>query len=207
MSVRIGIFVVAALLLGAHFLRGGNFPLVALCLATPLLFMHRRRRSLIVLQLAAYCATGTWVWTALRLIESRRQFGQPWTAAAIILGAVALFTLAAGLLLNSLGLRERYPGDVSQTGTWISLNDFPEHPMHTSVGANEARTMLPELLRGVLAGNRYTITLHGRPIAELGPASTRYDGAADAVERMKQFMREAPLRGTDIKALIGEGRR
>lgn len=108
--VRIFIFVVAALLLGAHFLRAGNIPLVALCLVMPFLFMHRRRRSLILLQLAAYCATGTWVWTALRLIESRRQFGQPWTAAAIILGAVALFTLVAGLLLNSRGVRERYPG-------------------------------------------------------------------------------------------------
>ena len=109
MSVRISIFAIAALLLGAHFLRAGNFLLVALCLATPLLFLHKRRRSVIVLQLAAFGATATWVWTAFRLVESRRQFGQPWTAAAIIMGAVALFTLVTGLLLNSHGIRERYP--------------------------------------------------------------------------------------------------
>jgi hypothetical protein len=35
MFVRISLFAIAALLLGAHFLRAGNILLVALCLATP----------------------------------------------------------------------------------------------------------------------------------------------------------------------------
>ena len=109
MSVRIGVFVIAALLLGAHFLRAGNFLLVALCLATPLLFLYKKRRSLILLQFAAYCATASWLWTAFRLVEFRRQMGRPWTAAAVILGAVALLTLVAGLLMNSRCMRERYP--------------------------------------------------------------------------------------------------
>jgi hypothetical protein len=109
MSARISLLVVAALLLGAHFLRAGDLPLVALCLAAPLLFLYRQRLSLVVLQLAAYGATASWVWTTLRLVETRRQFGQPYTAAVIILGAVALFTLVAGVLLNSRGMRERYP--------------------------------------------------------------------------------------------------
>lgn len=33
------------------------------------------------------------------------------------------------------------------------------------VGSYEAKTKLPELLRGVQAGHRYTITLRGQPIA------------------------------------------
>ena len=79
--------------------------------------------------------------------------------------------------------------------------------MKTTVGAYEAKTKLPELLRGVQAGKRYTITLRGEAIAELTPAGSRRPGAADAVEQMKRFMKEAPVRGVDIKALIEEGRR
>ncbi|MHB1591611.1 MAG: hypothetical protein ACYCTW_08770 [Sulfuricella sp.] len=109
MSVRISLFVIAALLLGAHFLRAGNFLLVALCLAMPLLFLYKRRWSLILLQFTAYCATASWLWVALQLVEFRQQTGRSWTAAAIILGAVALFTLVAGLLMNSRCMRERYP--------------------------------------------------------------------------------------------------
>ena len=41
MAPRISLFVVAALLLGAHFLRAGNWPAMALCLAAPLLFFYR----------------------------------------------------------------------------------------------------------------------------------------------------------------------
>ena len=109
MTLRIVLFALAALLLAAHFYRVGNFALVALCLAAPLLFFVRKRWSLILLQLLAYGAAATWVDTAIRLVELRQQIGRPWTAAAIILGAVALFTVAAGLLLNSRSMTQRYP--------------------------------------------------------------------------------------------------
>src|SRR5512141_913651 len=108
MPLRIGLFVVAALLLGAHFLRADNLPAVALCAAAPLLFFHRRRWSLIALQLLAYCAAGIWIGVAIRLVQLRQHAGQSWTVAAAILGSVALFTLLAGLLLNSRAIRERY---------------------------------------------------------------------------------------------------
>jgi hypothetical protein len=109
MFVRITIYVIAALLLGAHFYRAGSYLLVALCLATPLLFLLRKRRSLILLQLAACGAAAVWLWAALALVAMRQQVGRPWTAAAVILGAVALLTLVAGLLLNSRCMQERYP--------------------------------------------------------------------------------------------------
>lgn len=109
MALRISLFTVAALLLGAHFLRAGNFLMVAVCVASPLLFFYRRRWSLIALQLMAYCASATWIAVAIDLVQMREQLGQRWTAAAIILGSVALFTLVAGLLLNSRKITARYP--------------------------------------------------------------------------------------------------
>ena len=109
MTFRIVLFAIAAILLGAHFYRAGDYWLVFLCLATPLLFFYRKRSSLILLQLLAYGASAVWLQAGMRLVEFRQQMGRPWTAAAIILGAVALFTLAAGLLLNSRSMSERYP--------------------------------------------------------------------------------------------------
>jgi len=109
MPLRVGLFVIAALLIGAHFLREGNIAAVVLCLVTPALFLYRRRWILIVLQVFAYAASATWVVTLLRIVEQRQLVGSPWTAAALILGAVALLSLLAGLLLNSRSLRERYP--------------------------------------------------------------------------------------------------
>lgn len=109
MAFRVGLFVTAALLMTAHYFRVGNYGLVALSLATPLLFFYRRGWSLILLQLAAYCASASWLGVALALVQERTQIGRPWTAAALILGAVTLLTLAAGLALNSRCLRERYP--------------------------------------------------------------------------------------------------
>lgn len=109
MALRIGIYVIAALLLAAHFLRQGNLAPVVLCLCAPLLFLHRKRWTLIALQLLAYGAAASWVVFAVRLVQLRQQTGRSWTLAAIILGAVALVTLLAGLLLNSRAIRERYP--------------------------------------------------------------------------------------------------
>jgi len=109
MNLRRGLFVLAAALLAAHFFRAGSWPLVALSLATPMLFFFKRRWSLILLQLGAYCASAAWLASTLSLVQMRQQSGQSWTAAALILGAVMLLTLLAGLLLNSRCLRDAYP--------------------------------------------------------------------------------------------------
>ena len=108
MAFRIVLFIIAAALTAAHFLRAENYGLVALSLVKPLLFLYRKPWSLMVLQLAAYGAMANWLIAALLLIQMRQQIGRPWTTAAIILGAVAMLTLLAGLLLNSRCMRERY---------------------------------------------------------------------------------------------------
>lgn len=80
--------------------------------------------------------------------------------------------------------------------------------MNLEIGSYEAKTKLPELLRGVQAGKRYTITLRGEPIADLVPAEgTKQADVAAAVEAMRQFMHAArPIKDIDLKALINEGR-
>ena len=45
--------------------------------------------------------------------------------------------------------------------------------MHVEVGSYEAKTKLPELLRGVQASHRYTITLRDQPIADLRPVQQK----------------------------------
>ena len=63
--------------------------------------------------------------------------------------------------------------------------------MNIKVGSYEAKTKLPELLRGVQAGNHYTITLRGEAVAELVPA--HFDTSPDkgaAVDDMLAFMKK-----------------
>ena len=85
MITRIMLFIVAACLIAAHFLRMGNFVATALCLAAPALFFVRRRWSLLLLQGLAYGAAAVWVETAWQIAEMRRAFGEPWLRAALIL--------------------------------------------------------------------------------------------------------------------------
>ncbi len=110
MSLRISLYAMTALLLGAHFLRTGNLTMMALCAAAPLLFLHRKHWILIGLQLLAYCAAGTWISVAIQLVQVRQQLAQSWTVAAMIIGTVALFSAVAGLLLNSRAIKDHYPG-------------------------------------------------------------------------------------------------
>lgn len=82
-------------------------------------------------------------------------------------------------------------------------------PMKTEIGAYEAKTHLPELLRQVKAGKHFTITHRGEAIADLVPAeAARTTNAAAAIERFQAFMRENPVVASDInvRELIDEGR-
>lgn len=79
--------------------------------------------------------------------------------------------------------------------------------MHIEIGAYEAKTRLPELLRQVRKGKSFTITNRGEPVAELVPVGKAADaGAARAASQMEAFMRSHRIPGVDIKALIEYGR-
>jgi len=67
---------------------------------------------------------------------------------------------------------------------------------------------LPELLRQVEAGKRFTITNRGRAVAELGPPPTAAKADAKAaIEAFRAFRKANPVdQKVHIKALIEEGR-
>lgn len=83
--------------------------------------------------------------------------------------------------------------------------------MNIEVGFYEAKTKLPELLRDVQQGSRYTITLRGEAVAELIPVEASQTAkkaeVATAVAKMHRFMlAHPPILGVDTKALIEDGR-
>jgi antitoxin (DNA-binding transcriptional repressor) of toxin-antitoxin stability system len=80
--------------------------------------------------------------------------------------------------------------------------------MKIEIGAYEAKTKLPELLRQVQAGKRFTITNRGKAIDDLVPsqAPESKDPAA-ASDKFLAFKKANPVRARfNIKALIEEGR-
>lgn len=78
-----------------------------------------------------------------------------------------------------------------------------------TVGAYEAKTRLPELLRMVEAGERVTITRHGRPVALLtAPSGVPEKTITEAVEALAAFGRGRRLGpALSVLDLIQEGRR
>jgi prevent-host-death family protein len=80
--------------------------------------------------------------------------------------------------------------------------------MKTEIGAYEAKTKLPELLREVQGGKRFVITNRGKPVAELGPPAARgRPNAKAAIEAFQAYRKSHPLgKKVDIRALLEEGR-
>lgn len=80
--------------------------------------------------------------------------------------------------------------------------------MNIEVGSYEAKTKLPELLRGIQAGHRYTITLRGEAVADLVPSeNNKHTDAIAAVDEMLSCMQARKTAGgIDLKVLINEGR-
>jgi prevent-host-death family protein len=77
------------------------------------------------------------------------------------------------------------------------------------VGAYEAKTHLSELLEKVEAGEEFTITKHGAPVAKLVPvrrkASTEERSAA--IKRIQALGSGLSLGGLKVRDLRAEGRR
>jgi hypothetical protein len=106
--VRLIPVILSFVLLGAHFLRSWNLVLVVLCVAAPFFLFLRRRWVPRAMQALLVLGAAEWVRTLWGFAAFRRAHGEPWTRMALILGAVALFTLLSVLVFRSKGLRERY---------------------------------------------------------------------------------------------------
>ena len=92
--------VLALLMLGAHFLRFAQLPLVALCLAllVPLFLRRPWAQGLVAGALALGALV--WLWTLIGDVQQRLAYGAPWLRLALILGGVALFTAWAAWLVR-----------------------------------------------------------------------------------------------------------
>ena len=101
--------VISCLFLGAHFLRSGSFIVFVFCLSMPFLLLVKKRWILYLIQIFVYIGGGIWINTAIFLMRKRLTLGLPWHKPVIILGAIAVFTVFSGLLLNVKGIKEKYP--------------------------------------------------------------------------------------------------
>ncbi len=78
----------------------------------------------------------------------------------------------------------------------------------SEIGVLEVRTGLLRLLKRVEAGERFVITRHDRPVAELIPyRGVDTDQVRTAIENLKKFRESHSLGGLSIRELIEEGRR
>ena len=76
------------------------------------------------------------------------------------------------------------------------------------MSTSEAKTNLPRLLERVQAGERFVITRHNRPVAELIPLRERNSGRIrDAIDDLKAFQKTHRLAGISVRQMIEEGRR
>ena len=76
-----------------------------------------------------------------------------------------------------------------------------------TIGAYEAKTHLPALLKRVSEGEQITITRHGQPIAQLSPVPHVATDPLQAINALKQFRRGKRLNDLYLRELIKDGRR
>jgi prevent-host-death family protein len=80
-------------------------------------------------------------------------------------------------------------------------------PAFTSIGAFDAKTRLSEILRKVEQGERFTITVRGRPVADVVPTEANSQSAREqAIERLMNFPRVTGVDGDAVLEWIREGR-
>ncbi|MBT3256958.1 MAG: type II toxin-antitoxin system prevent-host-death family antitoxin [Deltaproteobacteria bacterium] len=77
-----------------------------------------------------------------------------------------------------------------------------------TVGAYEAKTHLPKLLKRVIKGEKITITKHGVPVAVLQPPlPLRKTEPRKVIAELREFREKHTLKGHSIRDMIEEGRR
>ena len=76
------------------------------------------------------------------------------------------------------------------------------------IGAYDAKTHLPKLLERVEKGERFVITRHGKPVAELIPVATRDTAAiARAIADVRTVRERLARRGVRLRDVLGKSKR
>jgi len=77
-----------------------------------------------------------------------------------------------------------------------------------TVGAYEAKTQLPKLLKLVTRGEKVIITKHGVPLAVLQQfENVQKKDPRTTIAELKKFRQAHSLKGLTVKDMIQEGRR
>ncbi len=108
MKLRMTFVALAAIVMGAHFLRFGNYLPLLVCLAIPFVLLAKKRWSLRIIQALTVVAAGIWLWVLNGIIQERLLEGRSWIASGVILGAVAGFNLLTGYLLESPVVKDHF---------------------------------------------------------------------------------------------------
>ncbi len=95
----------------AHFLRYGNFLLVAAILGLAALLLVRRPWVARLTQFVLAVAAVEWLRTLAMLVQARAAVGEPYLRLAIILGVVAALAMVAALLFQTKALKAIYRFD------------------------------------------------------------------------------------------------
>jgi hypothetical protein len=106
--LRLSPVIFSLLLLGAHFYRAGQVVLTGLCLAVLFLLFLRKSWVPKVFQLLLVAGSLEWLRSLYSFAAMRIAWDQPWARLAIILGAVALFTVLSGLVFQHQKLKVHY---------------------------------------------------------------------------------------------------
>jgi prevent-host-death family protein len=76
----------------------------------------------------------------------------------------------------------------------------------SEIGAYEAKTHLPKLIKRVEKGERFVITRHGRAVAELGPVGKLDEkGVRRAIGDLRSLRDELARRGVRMRDLLRKG--
>jgi hypothetical protein len=96
--------VLASLVFAAHVMRWGYLWLVLVVVAMPVAaLLIWRRPAMRAMQALLLLAAAEWVRTAVTIGMRRHADGEPWTRMAVILAAVAAFTVFAALIVPMPG--------------------------------------------------------------------------------------------------------
>lgn len=82
-----------------------------------------------------------------------------------------------------------------------------ERRAYTEIGAFDAKTKLSEILRKVDQGERFTITVRGRAVADVVPSQRRDKRrATEAVQRLLAMPKIVGISPETVREWIEEGR-
>ena len=108
MTALLALPVLALVLLAAHFVHAGLWPVAIVCAAAVGLLWVRRSWAARLLQVLLALGAIEWVLTASTLAQMRMAHGQPFVRLLVILGSVAVVTVLAALVLLHPALAGRF---------------------------------------------------------------------------------------------------